>query len=179
MALPFPEGKGFFGGESLRSEGDYNANDSKDFYNYFIIENLWNVEADIDPVWTCHPDGWTHPRSAYHIVKEPKTKTLFGNWAHLPISYGPTGTEIKRITKHNLCLNGNRRAVEREMRLRLVSIVAFHAPHTDVGRRGSCIYPCPQRKNGGSGLMLVTMSFSLASTDFCSCLLVSVVSTFI
>jgi len=40
MALPFPEGVGFFGREGLRSEGYYNANNSKGFYNYFIIEYL-------------------------------------------------------------------------------------------------------------------------------------------
>ncbi|KAL8816676.1 MAG: hypothetical protein Q9223_004354, partial [Gallowayella weberi] len=82
MASAYPEGECFFA-QSALSSSVYNANDPKDFYSN------------------------RHPRSGYQVVKGSNWGTYYGNWTHLPFSYGTHWKKITRRVQHDLCTAGN------------------------------------------------------------------------
>ncbi|KAL9601208.1 MAG: hypothetical protein Q9219_002708 [cf. Caloplaca sp. 3 TL-2023] len=103
MALAYPEGECFFARSALCSSA-YNANDPKDFFSHMMVEYVWNAEAHHG--WS-NSQGHRHPRSAYRIVRGSNWETNYGNWTHLPFSYGTHPTKITRRVQHELCTSGN------------------------------------------------------------------------
>lgn len=110
MALSYPEGEVFFSHRGLNSSNSsYQADNPQHFYSHLMIEYVWNVEADHDSKNANSPKGHSHYRSDYGIVKGSSWSTHYGNWTHLPISYGGSSVNsIIRRTSHNLCQSGNR-----------------------------------------------------------------------
>ncbi|KAL8797923.1 MAG: hypothetical protein Q9182_007120 [Xanthomendoza sp. 2 TL-2023] len=103
MALAYPEGECFFTRSAL-SSSVYNADDPKDFYSQMMVEYVWNREADHG--WR-NSQGHRHPRSGYQIVKGSNWDTSYGNWTHLPFSYGSHWNKITKRVQHDLCTTGN------------------------------------------------------------------------
>ncbi|KAM0347326.1 hypothetical protein ACHAPU_004845 [Fusarium lateritium] len=111
MAIPYPEGEVFFARSVLRNDNPnhYQADNVEHFYSHFMVEYIWNVEADHGSKNANSPRGHSHPRSGYSIVRGGGGwKTDYGNWQQLPFSYGPSETNIKRRLQHNLCTSGSR-----------------------------------------------------------------------
>ncbi|KAM3086425.1 hypothetical protein ACMFMG_000560 [Clarireedia jacksonii] len=110
MAIPYPEGAVFFQRDILTNAhpAHYQATRESDFYSHFMIEYIWNVEADHGSQAANSWTGHSHPRSGYGIVKGSNWGTHYGNWQNLPVSYGPSEGNIMRRVQHNLCQNGNR-----------------------------------------------------------------------
>lgn len=110
MAFSYPESLVYFLRSTLctNDPNAYHATDPNWFYSNFIIEYIWNVEADHHP-----SEGRSHPRSGYGIVKGSNWGTKYGNFKHLPVNYvkageGFTPGKIAERRQHNLCQNGNR-----------------------------------------------------------------------
>ncbi|KAL8778972.1 MAG: hypothetical protein Q9213_007157 [Squamulea squamosa] len=118
MALAYPEGKCFFIRSALDSSV-YHANDVNDFYSHLMVEYVWNREADHGSKACMTAEsrrggGHRHPRSGYKIVRGAwHWDTDYGNWVHLPFSYGTHWKSITRRVEHELCTNGTR-FMERE-----------------------------------------------------------------
>jgi hypothetical protein len=110
MALPYPEGEVFFMRSVLRNKdpAHYQADNPAHFYSHFMVEYIWNVEADHGSKNANSWDGHYHQRSPYAIVKGSGWGTHYGNWKQLPFSYGPRESDIRRRLEHNLCTSGNR-----------------------------------------------------------------------
>ena len=69
MAMLYPEGEVFFDRKVLNTK--YSADDPKEFYSYFMVEYLWNVEAyHGDNQCKRESGGRTHPRSPYCMVSQ-------------------------------------------------------------------------------------------------------------
>ncbi|KAF4993973.1 hypothetical protein FGRMN_6104 [Fusarium graminum] len=111
MGMPYPEGEIFFARSVLRNSNPehYQAENVEHFYSHFMVEYIWNVEADHGSKNANSPRGHSHPRSGYSIVRGGGGwKTDYGNWQQLPFSYGPSETNIRRRLQHNLCTSGPR-----------------------------------------------------------------------
>ena len=109
MALTYPEGEAFFLRSALDSSSadGYHASDVKQFYSHMMIEFIWNRWSDHGSEANA-PEGFSHPRSGYKIVKGWWWETKYGAWTQLPFNYGPHFEDIKRRVQHNLCTNGDR-----------------------------------------------------------------------
>ena len=110
MALAYPVGECFFqrsGLDTSQPEG-FHASDPNQFHTRMLVEYVWNKEAHHGSKECNSPGGYWHFRSGYKIVRGAWWNTDYGNWTHLPFSYGPTEKDIKRTNNHNLCVNGNR-----------------------------------------------------------------------
>lgn len=109
MALAYPEGECFFNRKGLCTsiKDSYKATKPEDFYSHFMVEYIFNKEADHASTNCNYPDGFTHPRSGYKIVSGSGWNTYYGCWETMPFSYGPKN-EITRRHQHELCVNGNR-----------------------------------------------------------------------
>ncbi|KAF9773546.1 hypothetical protein IL306_008618 [Fusarium sp. DS 682] len=70
MALPYPEGEVFFMRSVLanRDPVHYHADNPEHFYSHFMVEYIWNVEADHGSKNANSWDGHYHQRSPYAIV---------------------------------------------------------------------------------------------------------------
>ncbi|KAF5971273.1 hypothetical protein FCOIX_9952 [Fusarium coicis] len=109
MAMPYPEGEVFFARSVLRNRDSagYQADNPEHLYSHFMLEYIWNVEADHG---SKNANSWTghyHHRSPYAIVMGSGWNTHYGNWEQLPFSYGPRETDIRICCEHNLCTSGN------------------------------------------------------------------------
>ncbi|KAF5679387.1 hypothetical protein FHETE_804 [Fusarium heterosporum] len=71
MAIPYPEGEVFFARSVLRNSNPnhYQADNVEHFYSHFMVEYIWNVEADHGSKNANSPHGHSHPRSGYSIVR--------------------------------------------------------------------------------------------------------------
>lgn len=107
MALAYAEGECFFNRKGLVTKDGYQATKPKDFYSHFMVEYVFNKEADHASANCNYPDGFKHPRSGYKIVSGPGWGTYYWCWENIPFSYGPKN-EIARRKEHKLCVNGNR-----------------------------------------------------------------------
>ena len=108
MALTYPEGEAFFLRSALDSPDrtGYQASDPKQFYSHIMVEYIWNRWSDHG---SSNTKGNSHPRAEYKVVQGTGWwSTYYGAWAHLPFSYGPEPSDIKRRVQHQLCTNGDR-----------------------------------------------------------------------
>ncbi|KAF7920161.1 uncharacterized protein EAE97_011502 [Botrytis byssoidea] len=128
MAILYPEGEVFSDRKVLaqNSKNGYRVDDEKQFYSHFMIEYVWNREAyhgskNANSISVSYKSflgmevpvlgpglGHTHRRSGYKVSQGDFWDTHYGNWTHLPVSYGAGGSDIKRRVQHNLCTSGNR-----------------------------------------------------------------------
>jgi hypothetical protein len=86
MALAYPEGECFFNRKRLCSteEGGYKATDPKQFYSHFMLEYIWNKEADHGSKETNFgqgKNGWKHKRSGYKVVRGNLWDTFMRNFS--------------------------------------------------------------------------------------------------
>ena len=109
MALTYPEGECYFRRSALdiNLPDQYHASDPKDFYSHMMVEYVWNRESYHGQKDSNYPKGYTHPRSEFKIVTGYAWGTNYGAWTHLPFSYGPHFSDIRRRVQHELCINGN------------------------------------------------------------------------
>ncbi|EFR04463.1 hypothetical protein MGYG_07471 [Nannizzia gypsea CBS 118893] len=116
MALAWPQGECFFKRSALQSGAvntvaRFTAEDPKLFYSTMVVEMVWNKEAHHGSE-ACkensNPKGHPHKRSGYTIVTGGRGwKTSYGNWTHLPFSYGAYYQPSRQI-QHELCTDGER-----------------------------------------------------------------------
>jgi len=108
MALAYPEGTVFFERSAIsnKNPAHYQASNVEHFYSHFMIEYVWNKEADFKKAANA-PKGHSHPRSDYSIVRGWFWGSDFGVYHQLPFSYGPNRNDIKRRLQHDLCKDGD------------------------------------------------------------------------
>ncbi|QSZ32784.1 hypothetical protein DSL72_002363 [Monilinia vaccinii-corymbosi] len=108
MALAYPEGECFFVRDGLRARGgahySYNANNPLHFKNHMMIEYIWNrpAHSSWDAGSGYNSNGHPHPRTLYTITRV-LLRSYHGGFNNLPISYGPSETNIRTRVQHELC----------------------------------------------------------------------------
>lgn len=111
MALAYPEGECFFNRSGLRAPrpSGYDANNPDHFNSHMMIEYVWNKPAQRWSVPLGFPErtGLEVDRGRTNLawVSTRVTNPGYGNYRDLPISYGPSESQIRRRLHHNLCLN--------------------------------------------------------------------------
>jgi hypothetical protein len=90
MALSTPLGRCNSKRSPLKSpNGTFDAEKPLHFYSTMLIETIWNREAHHGAIECNSPDGHPHRRSNYKIVYgSGGWQTNYGNWEHLPLTYG-------------------------------------------------------------------------------------------